>query len=94
MKILEKIFATAQPRNRATAQPRNRATAQPRNRATAQPRNRATAQPRNKRKSFRRPHASGRVCPVVTARKISPNVHGPDFLLPQNAPHGVARACR
>jgi len=32
MKILENIFATAQPRNRATAQPRNRATAQPRNR--------------------------------------------------------------
>src|SRR5665213_1388407 len=33
MKILEKNFATAQPRNRATAQPRNRATAQPRNSA-------------------------------------------------------------
>jgi hypothetical protein len=33
MKILGKIFATAQPRNRATAQPRNRATAQPRNSA-------------------------------------------------------------
>jgi hypothetical protein len=64
--------------------------------AARQPRNRATAQPRNKRRntfcrqSAFRWHSARNVCPVDGARKISPNVPGSDFLLPQNAPHGVA----